>query len=631
MKLRYIGLIVLLVVSAIVLYALIAPPQTQNEIAEADTTLNIVEAGRAGEYGYAIVTYRGSPKITMLSYNSSPIKKVTILNESESMSDNLPAFVDDLDGLADYGFDLEVSDDRALGSGIYIVPTGAMPSYIVDDLHYNATDSTIIYIGAKDLIIRDGVKKEDWYSSLDQHMKDRLIIHEINPDEFVENEGSLFKEVLENNWSIYSRTNASLSGSGKETLIIPMKESSYLRIISSIGSKKYLVDSIPMPPSSMNVESEPSSIFPWEKSTVSISLNKTNGTAFLDVWKDGSQRNNIVLGRVTEENFFQKRLSFNDSGEYILKVSDNSGTIASGLVHVKDLEVTYIGSIGVTYLFNVSIDGMPMNNAQATVYLSNGSAQKEYFVSDGLLSIPAQLKKGNNTFHIQILGKSESIDVTYTQEDFAEVYLKYGLPGLLVILAVYFGARMSRRPVYTLRVGEAAGEIRQDVRISPKRAVEAFRLIRKDLGLGNSPITAHEFSIALKRQVTDGADVTEGNVEEILQLLVKRGELKSHRQHYQLKGEGDVRQNTLVRMIRDQLIESGIKFKKKGITFIGEHYEIGFFGSSFTKKAIVVVESQDELDSIYSSLNKKELAKLKLKIANGKLRFVKIDRLKDVL
>jgi hypothetical protein len=631
MKLRYIALVILLVISAVVLYALVAPASIQNAIADEDTTLNIIEVGRAAGQGYVIVNYRGSPKITMLSYNNSPIKKITILNESESMSDTLPSFVDDLEELMDYGFDFDVSDRRVLGSGIFIVPTGAMPSYIVDDLHFNATDSTIIYIGATDLVIRDGVKKEDWYSTLDQNMRKRLIIHDTTPDEFVENKGSLFREVLENNWSVYSKVNVSLSGSGLHTSTIPMSESRYLRIISEIGGKKSLVDSVVLPPSGTNIEPEPMSIFPWEKSTVSVSLNKTNGTAFLDVWKDGSQKTNIKLGRVSDENFFQKRLSFNESGEYILKVTDNSGTISSGLVHVKDLKITYIGAIGVTYLFNVSIDNKPMNNAEATVYLSNTSTKRKYFISEGLLSIPAQLKKGNNTFHINILGKSESIDVTYAQEDFAEVYLKYGLPGLLIILAVYFGARMSRRPVYTLRVGEVAGEVRQDVRISPEKAIEAFGIIRAELGLGKSPITAHEFSIALKRQVTDGADVTEGNVEEILQLLAKKGELKSHRQHYQLKGEGDVRQNTLVRMIRDQLIESGIKFRKSGSQFITEHYEVGFFGNKFSKKAFVVVESQDELDSIYSSLDKKELAKLKLRVANGKLRFVKIDRLKDVI
>jgi len=631
MKLRYFALMILLALSALLLFIIIAPPSAESGHQDEESTMSILEVGRAGDYGYVTVNYRGSPTIRILSFNQSPIKKVTLLNESESMAGDFAAFATDLDPLKDYGIDFGLSSQRVLGEGIYVIPTGAMPSYALDDLRFNATEAKIIYVGATDLLIDDGVKKEDWYSPLGQDARDRLVIYNTSPDLFLEGNNSLMQEILENSWAVSSRSNATLSGSGKHTLTITMGESDYLRIIYEIGNEKKALDSVSMPRSGPIVSADPQSIYPWEKTSVSFSLNKTNGTAFLEIWQDASQKNNYQLSRVTDQNYFEKRLEFDGPGEYVLKVTDNSGTIASGLVHVYDLNVSYLGVIGTTYLFNVTVDGKPLNNEPASVHLSNSSVSKDYFVSQGLLSIPARLKKGDNTFNIRILGNTYQIDVTNSQEDFAEVYLKYGLPGLLLVLAVFFGARMSRRPLYTLRVGEAAGELRKDVRISQANAIQAFEEIRSELGLGRSPITAHEFSIALKRHITDGADVTEGNVEEILQSLVKKGELKSHRQHYQLKGEGDIRKNTLVRMIRDQLIESGIRYRKKGDRFITEHFEIGFFGGKFKEKAFVIVENQDELDSIFSSLDRRELAKLKLKVANGKLRFVKIDGLKDVL
>jgi len=74
-----------------------------------------------------------------------------------------------------------------------------------------------------------------------------------------------------------------------------------------------------------------------------------------------------------------------------------------------------------------------------------------------------------------------------------------------------------------------------------------------------------------------------------------------------------------------------VPFKAKGRRFVTDHLEIGFFGDKFVKSAAVVVEDPQELESIYASLGQKELAALRVKLANGVLRFVTLDKLDDVL
>lgn len=632
MILRNIAIIVLLVIGVVLLFAVLSPLPSVSPEDEEESSFSILDVGRAGDFGYVVMSYRGSPQVSILGYDSPPLKKVTILNESNAMeSENFDRFVDDLKPLAQYGFSVSVSRDKILGKGIFVIPTGAIPSYVLDDLLYNITDSTVVFVGKSNLILKNGIKKQEWYSLLKEDQRRRVVLFNDTPDEFIEDGNSLFRLILENRWALKERQNLSLSGHGKHTSTIGMGDSEYLRVIYSIDQHEGLADSVQMPYSGVSVQTDPDSVFPWQKTTATFALNKTNGTAVLSVSKDGLELSNKSLIRVSDENFFLERLALEDAGDHVIKVRDNSGTIGGGIIHVKDLQISYIGSMGVAYLFNVTVDGKPVSNEKVVVHLGNSTESKSYLVSDGTLSVPAKLNRGPNTFNMEIFGTTRSIEVDFQQEGLADVYIKYGFPGLLLVLAIYFGARMSRRPVYVLRVGEAAGDIRKDVRMSAQKALDSFRSVREELGIGSSPITAHEFAVALKRHVTDGADVTEGNVEEILQNLVKRGYLESHRQYYQLKGKGDIRRNAVVRMIRDKLIESGIKFKAKGKHFITEHFEIGFFGDKFSKKAIVVVEDRHELDSIYSSLSRKQVAEVKLKLANGVLQFITVDRLEDVL
>ncbi len=594
---------------------------------------DILEIGRAGDFGYVIVKYQGKADVTLISFDEAPQRKITILNESEGLgAKQFVDFTNDLSLLEKYGFDIKTSNARVLGDGIFVIATGALPSYVFDDLYHNATNATVVYVGRTDLIIDNGVKKEDWYSRLDPNQQKRIQVFNSSPEEFIETNSSLAEYILENVWIAKNKSRYILNDSGKSTLTTPIGENGFLRVVYSIPGKNGAIDTTNLGQFGSVIKGNPESIFPWEKASLEFSLEKTNGTAFLTKWKNGVEVGQPeLLGRVSDENIFPMRLSFGEPGDYILKVVDNSGTIASGIMHVKDLQVTNMGATGFLYQFNVTVDGKPINNVPAKVHLANSSMSKDYYVSDGVLSIPAQLQRGKNVFVINLLGTTKQMEVDYSQEGITDIYLKYGLPGLLIVALVYFGARMTRRPVYVLRVGELAGEIRKDVKFSSSKTVVIIASIREELGIGKVPISAHEFGLGLKRHVTEGADVTEGNVEDILQRLVKNKVLESYRQFYQLKGEGEVKRNALSRMIRDKLIESGVDFSIKGKRFLTRNAEIGFYGDKFSGKAIVIVEDPQEVRVIRESLNNLELSSLEIKLANGVLKFVPIDRLPEVL
>jgi hypothetical protein len=631
MRLRYAVAAVLLAAAAITLLALFAPQEQAPGAGSGPQSAAITSLGRAGDYGYAYLTINGTANITMLAYPSPPLRRVVVLNDSASLGDVAP-FALGLMPLRRYGFDVSVSGRRMLSNGtIFVVATGAMPSYVLDDIRYGVTDAIVVYVGKPGLVLGNGVTQEDWYSQLDAAQKARVVLHDTTPDEFVEKNLSLSAEILENGWAIAQRADSLVSGNGRTTHSLAMNDSQYLRVIASAGGSVALADSGPMPRPAVAVDISPQSLFPWEKASIAFSLNWTNGTARMEITKEGADVYSKELGRIREANYFPERVQLIEPGDHILLISDNSGAIGGGVIHVKDLEVSYIGTEGLSYLFNVTVDGVPVNNEKATVHLGNSTLVKDFYVSDGVLSVPAQLQQGANTFSIGLLGTQRDVEVSYSQEGLADVYITYGIPGLLLVALVYFGARITRRPVYVLRVGETAGEIRKDMGMGVDTALSLFKSARKELGIGSSPITAHEYSVALKRFVTEGADVTEGNVEEILQRLVRRGFLESYRQHYQLKGEGDVKRNAMVRMVRDRLIQAGTAFRMRGRHFVTERMEVGFFGDKFTKNAAAVIEDQRELASIFESLDAKSLAALRIKMANGTFRFITLDQLDEVL
>jgi hypothetical protein len=375
----------------------------------------------------------------------------------------------------------------------------------------------------------------------------------------------------------------------------------------------------------------PASIFPWQTSTLEFSLGPTNGTAFLSVSKDGNEVLHDTLRRVTDENVFLENLQFSDPGDYVLNVTDNSGTIASGILHVEDLEVSLQQHIGTTYVFSLTVDGAPLTDTQAQVWLNNASTKGTFYVSGGSMTVNAQLNPGANVFNINLLGNVVQVPVENNSDQLFDFYLKFGLPGLVLVLFIYFGARISRKPTYTLRVGDSATYIREEVHLPLAAALEAFKSARTELHLANEPITPHEFSIELKRHITNGADVTEGNIETILKSLVKSGRLESHREYYQLKGEGNVKLNVLRRMVKEKLIEDGIEFTESGHKFVTKDHEIGFLGDKFVKKAIIVVDSDSEIKDLVGRMNDSEKAMLRIKQANDLLVFVPIDRLGGAL
>ena len=165
------------------------------------------------------------------------------------------------------------------------------------------------------------------------------------------------------------------------------------------------------------------------------------------------------------------------------------------------------------------------------------------------------------------------------------------------------------------------------MRVKEEEILDAIRKIKRDAKLGDYPITIGEFEIALKRYITHDAEVTEGNIEEILQRLVKKGKVENYKEYYDITS-GNIKEKALLREIEEDLIEEGIPFKEIKGGFSTKDYDVVLAGYSIgEKKTIVIFENEQKIKEFEKSLSEKERAKTKIKIANNLLVLTTIDKL----
>ncbi len=633
MELKNIIFAVVIIAFVVAISLIVLPNEFTTPKQKAMANLSFQTFGRVGDVGYVIYDVHGSGKITLLALREKPMKRILILKDSGVGMEHFEDFAVALHELDKLGYNTKIINPFSdVKESIVVVPTGAMPKVFLDRLE--SIDSPVIYIGAKDLVISGGIKREHWYTALPDNLKSKITVIESTANDLFANKKAmenLLATLRENSWAAANRKDLNISDfAGSYTETITMANASYIRFIFQTDYKTELIDSGILNATSTISINATGEFFPWEKLYLTFDVKKSNGTIYVEIEKNG---NNVIKDkwqRVSEGNVFIKSYQLNESGTYIIKIIDNSGVIGGTSTHVKDLQITHLGASGYDHKFSVKIDGRPLKQGVVKVSLNNSTKAYEFYILDGMLTIPAKLEKGDNVFHFSILGSEKDITIANNQEEILDIYFKYGMPGLLLVLLAYGVARILRRPVYVIRVSDWFGKARKEIRISADRAKEIFIRTRRDLGI-NGPLTVQEYGFGLKRYSTEGAEITEGNIEQILKQLSKSGLLKGHDGYYQLAEEGDVRKNVLKRIIRDELIKKGIKFEVSGNKFITPQYEIGFFGDHFEKKAFIVFDNEIEMRATLSKLDERTKAAVSLQRFNNKIEFVTKYNLEEAL
>lgn len=628
MNLRRILIFIFLIVFAIAILSIYGE-QSQSETDEQLISFEPLKLSSAGDQAYVSYSSNGSSSITLITLTQEPIEKIYVLDKSSGIGlSSLADFIHEIESLEEYGLIVKpVSSISSIpDDSLIIVAQGAMPESILPLLEENLT---ILYIGKTDALISTGVIHQDWYSPLEEYQKEKIILYNTTLDDLYAQEEikDITNIVLFNSWALESNKTYNFYG-GKGTATIPLEEATYLRVIYPTTEGYRIADSKELNKPEQIISLEHA--FPSEKRSLYLTIEESKGIPELVVYKDNSKLYDEKLGTVGQDVFY-KSLSFEEPGEYVLRVNDYSGEIASGILHVKNLKIEYIGSDTLYYNFYVTLDGVPVDGEEAVVHLQHSNQTMSLYISNGNLAIPAKLQKGANTFVIMVYDQESQIQVEYTYQGVLDVYIQYGPWILAIILIVYIAVMFTRKHPYKIRFDSVISPSSGEVKISLRKIQKIIPRSILEFG-SNNCINAREFSLALRKYITDGYDVMDGNAEAILKKLERKECLESYKSFYRLKGKGDVKKTVMDRLIREKLIEQGIAFKYKDGVFQTKEQNVVFGKQPVGRgKSIVVFESKNAVLNYMESLPQKIKAKIALKIRNSSLLLLSIDELAEYL
>lgn len=591
--------------------------------------INVTEFGKGRDAAYAVFSHGDNASVRMLTYSSRPQTDIYISEEPGVGMDRFDEFVSKVKGLQDYGFNVEVFSGRAPeGPGIIIIPSGALPSYMIGELDERLKTQDIVYLGLPDLVSSGGIKPGGWSDKARTHRN--FVMFGKTLDKMMEENFDFASFLLVSNWSGTSSCSAVFQ-KGPSTMTCPMPSDGYVRVVLQRHDGFTVRDSPLIVQFPAAISSPPA--YPWEKPEVRISISSTKGTAFFSVENSSSEIFKDELSHVSEEEIFFRTLDPLPPGDYVTKVLDNNGTIGEEVLHVKDVRIAYTGESGVLQVFSVKVDGQPVKDGSALV--SIGGQPQQFVISDGVLQVPAKLKKGTTVFTFQIYGGEMRVPVLYEHESIMDVYVAYGIPGLIIIVIVFVFALISRRSTYVLQFGEFDYIPRKRVPVGQTEAMDIFRLTRQDLGI-SGPLSSEEFAVGLRRRLTSGAEMLEGNLQSLLNEMVSRGLLSTHMNYYMPKGEGDIRQAVMNRLVKNKLMERGMQFSERGPVISTRDFDLLTKPSASalragSKRLYIVFEDRSAIRHFMASLPASEAPRIDLRVRNNLLALVTLADLDEIL
>lgn len=614
---------VIILVLAVLIISMLPEEKAQIQVAQ-NGTASPIEFGRAGDYGYLTFAYNGSGNVSLIALSEPPKTRIIVFKKDYLNTERYSYFMDELRKLEQKGF--SISEVESIGNpnnSIIIIPSGAMPLDILERIDSLCANNKLIYIGKSNLIFSNKMIQFDWFNNISNFSKSHIIIIEKSLDEFYSDKNfTIFSDIERNSWAVENFDSFQYSGEGVKTIFLELRNASWLRMLPAYDSAEF--------PRQTNQLIGKDNIFPWEKISLTFSLNSTSGISNYTVEKDGSIVTYGELDRVRGEEAFFIPLSFSSPGDYLVRVSDRTGTLGAKRIHVKELNLSLTRSYGNFYEFSIMVDGKPVDQASITIGLSHSPNNITGEVRNGKIAIRANLRQGNNTFVITLFGKQHLIPYNNNQESILQFYVKYLMLGAVLISGFYLFLRMNRKPVYKILVPESVQGRNPELRVSTKDILFAFEESERVFGWNKVPLYARELCLGLKK-LTSGMEVNEGNIEAVMKKLEEKGIVKSHLGLYSLSSWGNPKQNALRRIIRDKLVQNGIAFSEKPGGFKCKDWNIVFSPEMAGRDSIVVFEDVESKRVYLSSLDAKKRASLELKITNGVLRLVTLDELDGLL
>lgn len=259
------------------------------------------------------------------------------------------------------------------------------------------------------------------------------------------------------------------------------------------------------------------------------------------------------------------------SGDWRIVIEDQFGrAYAEAAVHVIGYNIEIVESLGNTYRFRIIRDGVPLAGGQVRVRRAGSERWSNASLNQGVLSVTANWDDGAKKIEVEVDGSR--IEYGWEQNGggtWAAAW-KWGLPGLLVAGLLYWLLRPRTRPTYRIRIGELPMIESRRVSLGMEEMKAVMEAAARRAGW-NGPdawaLRAEDVMESLHQGGRGGKPVMASleSVEEAMDGLAKEGRLCRWREWFGLAGRGigekDIRQQSVGKMLKDRLLETGIRPK----------------------------------------------------------------------
>ena len=349
--------------------------------------------------------------------------------------------------------------------------------------------------------------------------------------------------------------------------------------------------------------------------------------------RNRTQEEKIPGGRITGGWASVFSLNFSLPGPSVVRVQDQFGRLhAEAYVEVLGLGATPVSQEGNRYEFNVTLGSEPVEG-MVGVRLDGGE-RKEFYSSDGKLVVWASPSAGSRTMTFDYRGLESSYGFVAEGGGLAETYLRYGLPSLVLLAAVFLLLRAGRRVRYSIvfpQFAEPEPKIRP---VTFREMLAAWK--RADRKLGGHGLAAYPEEIAAC--LSDGPPVDAQSLKRVLGQLVSAGKFAESDGAYApaaWMGGFSSDQLRALRTLHDVMLERGMPFRRKGTLNAGSDLEVALFRGKARvlekiggRRRAVLFCSREELDAFERSLAEPcaENTRIKLAMDNGKLLLLAASR-----
>ncbi len=333
-----------------------------------------------------------------------------------------------------------------------------------------------------------------------------------------------------------------------------------------------------------------------------------------------------------------------EPGDYIIRVEDQYGRVwGKVLLHVPKIEVKMLPSFGSEKRFLLLKDGMAVDESQIEVWKEGSDEKKMAAPINGVVAVSSHWDAHENVlrFRIGAVGAEYVFD---GEGGAVSVYLKYGVPGLMLAALLYFALKPRQKPVYKLRVDALAQTGEAKVKMKWGEFASVFKSCAARLGTGKAALTLHEIQSELlgRGGAGQGLAVPEENLAHVLTHLVKNGKVRQWDGYFALAewaSDEQVRLWALGRMLSDKLIWSGVAAKKIGENVWREegglarewmvHWEKATPLKGIRGMRMLVFADENEKGAFEKKMHKVKTdgSKIYLAVHEGKLRLELIETL----